>query len=216
MKIKLITSLAAIFVANIINAAGDVSLQYDSAPDFRGQSSAESEINAAISNSVRVFGIDFEIGGSVGVRDEVEDERRGYISAGIDTKIIDLSAGVVGYNNNPLIGDGYEVYFEAGAEIILTPTARVYYEPDSQAVTVEGFIRQAFDLTDVVSIEAFGSVGNTEINEDREMYYKGAITLKYELGKNTYAFVGVDATEYSDLVLEDVDYGVYVGVTHSY
>jgi len=216
MKIKLLTGLAALFAANIINAAGDVSLQYDSAPDFRGQSSAESEINAAISNSVKVFGLDFEIGGSVGVRDEVEDERRGYIAAGIDTKIIDLSVGVVGYNNNVALGDSYEVYVEAGADIILTPTARVYYQPDEQVATVEGSIKQAFDLTDVISIEASGLVGSTEINENREVYYGGSLTLKYELGKNTYAFVGVDAAEYSDLVIEDVDYGVYVGVTHSY
>lgn len=216
MKIKLIAGLVAILATNIINAAGNVTLQYDSAPDFRGQSSAESEINAAFSNSAKVFSLDFEIGGSVGVRDGVDDERRGFVSTGVDTKIVDLSVGVIGYNNNVAIGDGYEVYVEAGADIILSPTARIYYQPDEQVVTVEGSIKQVFKITDLISVEATGSVGSTEVKEVRDTYYGGGLTLKYKVGKNTYAFVGADATEYGGLAIEDVDYGIYLGVSHSY
>lgn len=208
-------SIAASFaLAGFINADSGLSLFYDSAPDFRGHE-AEAEINAAVGIEKEVFGLDFGIEGSVGIRDDQDDEKRLSIYTSFDLSFLEVEAGVVGYDNNIVLGDAVEVYFKAGAESILNPMVAVYYNPDNQVTTVEGGISQGFEIKNV-GLEASAVVGNTEIFEDRANYYKFALMANYEINKETYAFVGVDVVQFDNIDFEDFDTGVFVGISHKF
>lgn len=205
---------ASLMFAGVINADSGLSLFYDSAPDFRGHE-ANAEINAAVGLEKEVLGLDFGIEGSVGVRDNQDDEGRVSFYTSFDLSFLEVEAGVVGYNNNIVLGDAVEVYFEAGADIILNPTVAVYYETSDQITTVEGGISQEFEIKDF-GLEASATVGNTEIFEDRANYYKLALMASYEINNKTYAFVGVDAVQFDGFDFDDLNTGVFVGISHKF
>lgn len=214
MKKTLMFIIASFLLASIVNADSGLSLSYDSAPDFRGHE-AEAEINAAIGIEKEVFGLDFAIEGSVGVRDNADDESRLSVYTSLDFSFLELEVGVVGYDNNIVLGDAVEVFVEAGAEIILNPTVAVYYEPDSQVTTVEGSVSHGFEVKDF-GIEVSATVGNTEVFEDRENYYKFAALATYAINEKTYAFVGVDVVQFADIDFDDFNTGVFVGISHKF
>jgi hypothetical protein len=214
MKKTLMSMVASFLLASIVNADSGLSLSYDSAPDFRGHE-AEAEINAAIGIEKKVFGLDFGIEGSVGVRDNADDESRLSVYTSLDLSFLELEVGVVGYDNNIVLGDAVEVFVEAGAEITLNPTVTVYYEPDSQVTTVEGGVSQSFEVKDF-GVEVSATVGNTEVFEDRENYYKFAALATYAVNEKTYAFVGVDVVQFADIDFEDFNAGLVVGISHKF
>jgi hypothetical protein len=213
---KLLILTAALLSANLINAAGDVTLKYDQSPDFRGRVS-EAEINAALSGSVKVFGINVGMDGSVGVRSDAEDERRIGAFLELDTNFLDIKTGVLAYDNNIVLGDDVELYIEAGADIILSPSVRLYYSPKSTDFTVEGSLSQDVKITDTIALQGSVGVGSTQVqSSDRELYYKAAITAVHKVSDSTALFIGVDATTFDNIQLSDVEVGVYGGVTHRF
>lgn len=214
MKKIIMSIMASAMLASFTNADSGVSLFYDNAPDFRGHE-AEAEVNAAVGIEKEVFGLDFGIEGSVGVREDQEDEARLSIYTSFDLSFLEMEAGVVGYDNNIVLGDAVEVYVEAGAEIILNPTVTVFYEPNAQVTTVEGGISQDFEIRDF-GVEVSATIGNTEIFEDRENYYKFAVMATYAVNEDLYLIAGVDAVQFEDFTFEDFNTGVFVGASYRF
>jgi len=216
MKKYILTILTAALTAISINAAGNLTLKYDQSPDFRGRVT-DSEINTALSSSVKVLGVDVGMDGSIAVRSEVEDEIRVGAFLDLDTDFLDFKTGVVAYDNNIVVGDDVEVYIEAGADIILTPTVRVYYSPKNDDFTVEGSVSQSVKVTDTIALNAGATVGSTKVqSSDREMYYKVSATAVHKVSDKAALFLGVDATTFDNIQLSDVEVGVYGGVTYEF
>jgi hypothetical protein len=222
---KLLGLLTAVLIsASLLNAedkkeeakglSGGVSIFYDSSADFRGKTANE-EINASVGVNKEIFGLDFGLEGTVGVRDGLEDERRLNLYTSLDLSFLDLEVGVVNYDNNIVVGDDTEIYVEAGAEIILNPTVIVYYSPDREVTTLEGGISQDISIKKL-NLEATANVGTTEMADERVNYYKLGVSTTYEINDRTHAFVGVDFVNFDEIALDDFDIGVYAGVSHRF
>lgn len=215
-----IATIIGLFTYNKINAeevSGNFSLGYNSDISFRGASGSTSAIQGSMGLGVNLFGLDVGVGAFTNVKQGLDNEVQLSAETGLELwETLQTSVGLVTYDNNNVLGDATEAYVDIGAEIILSPTMRVYYEPSSAVVTLEGSVSQELSLTEAISFEAIGSIGNTELANERATYYSLDVIGKYDLGKSTDLFVAVDLTELKDVNLAAPDVGFYVGVTHSF
>ena len=224
-KTKLIVGIAVavivgLFAYNKVNAEesiGDFSLGYNSDLIFRGVGADESAIQSSIGLGANVLGVDLDVGASVNIKDVGEDEVRLSAETGVELlDTVNTSVGVVNYNNNHAIGDGTELFISLGAEIILSPEVKLFYNPSEAYVTTEGSISHSVGLTEEISVGAVGTVGNTTIGGDSGLYYGLDVIANYSLGDNTNAYIGINLQDLQDINFETPELAFVAGVTHSF
>jgi hypothetical protein len=219
VKMNIVTGLilAGFLVGKKINATeigGSFSVGYNSELTFRGVSSNQSSAQSSFDTDFSVGGFDIGLGGAVSTKDGPDDIRLG-VDIGVSLlETINTSVGFVKYSNNHLIGNSNEIYFEAGAEIILDVSARVYYNTDKSFETFEVSAGKGLELFDDYDLDISVAAGNTEINEERENYYTLSASASREIAKNTVLFAGLAFTDVYGLGGSDAVTTVTVGVNH--
>lgn len=215
-----VATCVGLFAYNKVNAAevsGDFSLGYDSDIGFRGVAGQTSAIQGSMGLGVDLFGIDVSVGAFSNIKQDYDNETQ--LSLETSVSLLDniqTSVGVVTYDDNHVVGDTTEAYVDLGAEFILSPSVRIYFDPSESVTTIEGRVSQEIGITDEIAVEAIGTVGNTSIADERATYYSLDVIAKYELKENTDVFVSVDVTDLQDVNLQAPDVAFYVGVTHSF
>jgi predicted porin len=224
-KTKLIAGIAlgviiALFAYKKINAEelpGNFSLGYNSELSFRGVAAETSAIQSSLSLDANILGLDVGLGAATNIKDVGKNETR--LSAETGVTILDsvsTSVGVVKYGNNHAVGDDTELFITLGAEIILSPEVKLFYNPSEAHTTVEGSVSQVIEITDEISVEAVGSVGNTTIGGDWGLYYGLDVIAGYSLGDNTKAYVGIDLKDLKDINMEAPELAFVAGITHQF
>jgi len=224
-KTKLIIGIAVaviigLFAYKRVNAEelpGNFSLGYNSELSFRGVGADTSAIQAAVGLDANVLGLDVGFGAATNIKDVGKNETR--LSAETGVTILDsvsTSVGVVKYGNNHAVGDDTELFVALGAEIILSPEVKLFYNPSEAYTTVEGSVSQAIEITDEISVEAIGSVGSTTMGGDWGLYYGLDVIAGYSLGDNTKAYVGIDLKDLKDIDLEAPELAFVAGITHRF
>mgnify|MGYP003655937229 CR=1 FL=1 len=175
-KTKLIVGVVAVviiglFAYNRVNAEelqNDFSLGYNSELSFRGVAAETSAIQSSLSVGTNILGIDFSVGALANIKDQGENEARISVETGITLfDSLSTSIGVVTYDNNSAVGDDTEVYIDIGAEIILSPNVRLFYNPSENDVTTKLYV--GIDLTELKDINL----------EAPEMGVYGGITHRF-------------------------------------
>lgn len=219
VKINIVAGLilAGFFAGKKINATeigGSFSAGYNSELTFRGVSSNQSSVQSSFDTDFSVGGFDIGLGGVVSTKDGPDDIRLG-VDIGVSLlETIDTSIGFVNYSNNHLIGNSNEIYFEAGAEIILDVSARIYHNTDQSFATFEVSTGKGFELFDNYDLDVSVAAGNTEINKERENYYTLSASVSREIAENTVLFAGLALTDVYGLEGSDAVTTVTVGVNH--
>lgn len=224
-KTKLIVGIAVaviigLFAYNKMNAeelSGNFSLGYNSDFSFRGVDAGTSATQAGIGLETDVFGVGVGLDASVNIKDAGEDEVR--LSASTSVDVLDsvtTSVGVVTYDNNHAIGDDTELFIALGAEIILSPGVKLFYNPNENHITTEGSISHAVSITEEIAVEAIGSVGHTNIGGDWGIYYGLDVVAGYSVSDNTQFYVGVLTRNLQDINLEEPDVSFVAGLNHSF
>jgi len=215
-----IAIIIGLFAYNKMNAeelSGNFSLGYNSELSFRGVAAETSAIQSSLGLDANIFGLDIGLGAATNIKDVGKNETR--LSAQTGVKVLDsvsTSVGVVKYSNNHAVGDDAELFIVLGAEIILSPGVKLFYNPSEAHTTVEGSVSQVIEITDEISVEAVGSVGNTTIGGDWGLYYGLDVSAGYSLGDNTKAYIGIDLKDLKDINIEAPELAFVAGVTRTF
>ena len=224
-KTKLIIGVVAVVVIGLftykrVNAEelqNSFSLGYNSELSFRGVAAETSAIQSSVNLGANILGLDVGFGAATNIKDVGKNETR--LSAETGVTILDsvsTSVGVVKYSNNHVVGDDTELFIALGAEIILSPEVKLFYNPSEAHATVEGSVSQVVEITDKISVEAVGSVGNTTMGGDWGLYYGLDVIAGYSLGDNTKSYIGIDLKDLKDINVEAPDLAFVAGITHRF
>jgi hypothetical protein len=224
-KTKLIVGVVAVVIIGLfaykrVNAEelqNSFSLGYNSELSFRGVAAETSAIQSSVNLGANILGLDVGFGAAANIKDVGKNETR--LSAETGVTILDsvsTSVGVVKYGNNHAVGDDAELFIALGAEIILSPEVKLFYNPSEAHTTVEGSVSQVIEITDEISVEAVGSVGNTTMGGDWGIYYGLDVTAGYSLGDNTKAYIGIDLKDLKDIDFEAPELAFVAGITHRF
>ena len=209
-----------LFAFNKINAeelSGQVTLGYTSDLYFRGSATDTSVKQGEIDASLPVFGQDIQIGAIINSKNDLKDEIR--FSASTEFNFldkIDTSFGVVSYNDNHVVGSTTELFIEIGAEIILDPKVKLFYDPGESGLTVEGSVSYDMDVTDNISVGSTAYIGNTTINNDSGIYYGVNLVAGYDLNDSARIFAGVASTDTNGTNFTTPDAAFFAGVSYQY
>tara|TARA_R100000808_G_scaffold4105_1_gene13667 strand:+ start:23212 stop:23895 length:684 start_codon:yes stop_codon:yes gene_type:complete len=215
-----VAACVGLFAYNKVNAeevSGSFSLGHDSDIGFRGVAGNTSAIQGSMGLGVDVFGIDFSVGAFTNIKQDYENETQLSLETSVSLlDNIETAVGIITYDDNHVVGDATELYVDLGAEFILSPSVRIYYNTSEAVATYEGRVSQGLNIGEQIGIEAIGTLGNTSIADQRATYYSLEAVGTYQLQENTDLFVGIDYTELQDVNLEAPDVAVTVGITHSF
>ena len=144
-----------------------------------------------------------------------EDEVRPSIELGTTVlDSVDLGIGVIKYNGHPVLDGDYEVYLEAGLDVLLNPTVSVFHNPDQDLNSIEGQVSHSVEiLGQDVSVSAFA--GRTELSSIVEAdYYGVTASISKEIAKEVDLGAGV--TYFDGDRTEGAEGVFFVGINTSF
>lgn len=212
-----ILGLFAFQKLNAEDLSGQMTLGYDSDLHFRGVSDGIPVKHGSIGVSLSAFDHDIELGAIVNVKDNVRDELRFHASTDISIlDKVDTSFGIVSYNDNHVVGNASELFVEIGADIVLDPKIKLFYNPGESDITVEGSVSYVVDIGDKIDIGSTAYLGNTVMDDDSGVYYGLNVIGSYSINETVEVFVGLDFTDTSGTRFDTPDVACFAGLNYKY